>query len=133
MHLNIQICPQLGTLLISGNKTAQASNNSFNQSQLSDFKESAVDANIAAKKAVIESIMRNAGKMQTNKERLQPAREMLNLQKNLVQNLIDAINSNQLSTEAKLKYLAIIENEKSTVRQYENLVHITEEAANHGL
>lgn len=62
MHLNIQICPQLGTLLISGNKTAQASNNSFNQSQLSNFKESAVDANIAAKKAVIESIMRNAKK-----------------------------------------------------------------------
>ena len=71
--------------------------------------------------------------MQTNKERLQPAPEMLRLQKNLVQNLIDAINSNQLSSEAKLKYRPIIENEKSTVRQYENLVHVTEEAANHGL
>lgn len=46
---------------------------------------------------------------------------------------MDPINSNQLSSEAKSKYLPIIENEKSTVRQYENLVHVTEEAANHGL
>jgi len=100
---------------------------------LSGYKESAVDANIAAKKAVISGIIQNAGRMQTNKQRVQPAREMLRLQKDLVQYLKDAVNSNELTPNAKLKYQRFIATENETVYQYEDLLKITQEAADRGL
>ncbi len=120
---------------VGGNSISQRQDNSSGISggTLSGLKESAVDANIAAKKAVIGSVMNNAINMQTNKQRLKPARELLRLQKELVQYLSEAVNSNELSENAKQKYSPIIRAEKETVKQYENLVRITEEAANQGL
>lgn len=96
---------------------------------LNKAKESSVDANLAAKRLEIDLITKSAGAKKTNKERIEPAKQMLKLQNELVQYLTDAINGKDLSETAKAKYRKIIETEKSKVRQFENLLKLTIEAA----
>lgn len=96
---------------------------------LSNAKESAVDANIAAKRLEIDLITKAAGAKKTNKERIEPAKQMLNSQNELVQYLTDAINAKVLSENAKAKYRKSLESEKIKARQLENLLKVTIEAA----
>jgi len=119
-----------GSTLVSG---ASVSSSSSNGNILSNAKEAAVDANIVAKKAQIATIMQDAQQKKTNKERLEPAKEILQLQKDLVQYLTDAVNGNDLSENAKSKYKPIIETEKKMVLQIEHLVKVTAEAAKYDL
>lgn len=96
---------------------------------LSNTKESSVDANLAVKRAEISFITQSARAKKTDKERIEPARQMLRLQNELVQYLTDAVNGASLSETAKAKYRKILETEKANVSRFENLVKVTVEAA----
>lgn len=117
------------TKVTSNQTTANTNGSSSGNAILSNAKEAAVDANLVAKKAVIDSITASAGAKKTNKERIEPAKQMLKLQNELVQYLTDAINGNDLSETAKAKYRKPLETEKLKVRQLENLLKLTIEAA----
>lgn len=79
--------------------------------------------------------MQYAQEKKTNRERLQPAKEMFQMQKDLVQYINDAVNGKELSEneKAKTKFRTKLEVEKTFLLQLENLVKITEEAAKSGL
>ncbi len=96
---------------------------------LSKAKESSIDANLAVKRTEISLISKSAGAKKTNKERIEPAKQILRLQNELVQYLTDAINGKELSETAKAKYRKMLVTEKTSVRQFENLVKVTIEAA----
>lgn len=108
---------------------AETNGSSSGNSILSKAKESSVDANLAVKRAEIAFITNSARDKKTNKERIEPAKQILRLQNELVQYLTDAINGNELSDTAKAKYRKILVTEKASVRQFENLVKVTIEAA----
>ena len=77
--------------------------------------------------------MQYAQEKKTNRERLQPAKEMFQMQKDLVQYINDAVNGKELSEKAKTKFRTKLEVEKTFLLQLEKLVKITEEAAKSGL
>ena len=91
--------------------------------------EAAVDANLVAKKAEIDSSGKNVQEKKTNTERLEPAKQVLKLQNELVQYLTSAVNGTELSQDAKSKYRKIIEKEKRYVLQLEHAVKIFADAA----
>lgn len=121
-----------GTKSATANLTifdSETTGSSSGNSILSKAKESSIDANLAVKRAEIAFITKSARDKKTNKERIEPAKQMLRLQNELVQYLNDAINGNELSETAKAKYRKILDTEKASVRQFENLVKVTIEAA----
>ena len=77
--------------------------------------------------------MQDAEEEKTNKERLQPAKEMFQMQKDLVQYISEAVNGNELSEKAKSKFRTKLDFERTFLLQLEKLVKITEEASNSGL
>ena len=96
---------------------------------LSKAKESSIDANLTVKRAEISFITQSARAKKTDKERIEPAKQILRLQNELVQYLTDAINGKELTETAKAKYRKILETEKLQVQRIENLVKVTVEAA----
>jgi hypothetical protein len=96
---------------------------------LSKAKENSIDANLAVKREEIAFITKQARDKKTDKERVEPAKQILKLQNELVQYLTDAINGKELSETAKAKYRKILESEKLQVQRIENLVKVTVEAA----
>lgn len=108
---------------------AQRPNNTRTNNTLSNAKESAVEANLLAKRTEIDVVLQNARAKTTNKERLEPARQLLKLQNELVQYLTDAINGTALSPAAKSKFGRELEKEKQKAAQFDQLVKVTAEAA----
>ena len=122
-----------GSTLVTSSSVSSAGSTSSSNTILSNSKEAAVDTNIAARKAQISGKMQDAEEKKTNKERVQPAKEMFQMQKDLVQYVSEAVNGNELSEKAKSKFRTKLDFERIFLLQLEKLVKITEEASNSGL
>ena len=104
---------------------------SSGNAMLSNAKEASVDANLVVKRAEIGFILKSSVSKKTYKERIEPAKQVLRLQNELVQYLTDAINGKELLETAKTKYLKILATEKINIQKIERVVKTTIEAANY--
>ena len=103
--------------------------NAVKDNSSSKDKEAAIEANIVAKLNEVSLKLDSSNKKKINIEKLELAKQALKLQKELVQYLTDVINGTEVSETAKSDYRKLLELEKLTILEIEDLIKTTTEAA----
>lgn len=100
----------------------------LNSNKVGDAKENDLDNYYKTKKEEIATIEKSVEGKKLYKERLELYQEILSKHKDFLKYLTNAVNENELTEKAKVKFRAIILKEKAAEIQIENLIKVTSES-----